>query len=141
MIRNSPDDVLARARTTPPNQLPSLVREIGEAIAKLEEARLIAIQRVTAELAVSMQPAEMVSARQLSQRVGLAEETLLRLSRTGRIPTTIVGRRRLFDPNAVVAVLKDGNVVPRRKKGEPPRVSRRKRQSANVRSRSHFIKT
>lgn len=106
---------LARAKTAPPDKLPGLVREIGAAIAELEEARLIAIQRVTTELSISTRPVEMVSARELAKRVDLAEETLLRLSRLGRIPSTAVGRRRLFDPNAVVAALKDCDVHPRRK--------------------------
>jgi hypothetical protein len=43
--------LIFRVRTEPPRQLPELVREIGEMIADLEAARLIAIQRVTSELA------------------------------------------------------------------------------------------
>ncbi len=56
---------------------------------------------------------KLLSVRELAERLGIAEQTVRDWCSQGRLPVTKVGRRTLFDPRRIEALIQEWTRPPR----------------------------
>lgn len=82
----------------------SMILENLDADELVEKIAAAVVERVRDILTEAQQP-RLADRRQMAMLAGVSEPTLDRLVRAERVPSILVGSRRMFRPTAVIAAL------------------------------------